>query len=158
MDVEKASLCNCVVNFLLQENYLLTAFELLHELLEDGRESQALRLKEFFADTDMFPPDQMFRLHNLRETSDQGTVGIPFELALWLYIVCAHNGSSLILTALFANVTFADPQSLLEEKEAAEEKAAISEYELRLAQEDITKLKIELGKRVEASSSVNLDG
>jgi hypothetical protein len=40
----------------------------------------------------------------------------------------------------------ADPQSLLEEKEAAVEKLAISDYELRLAQEDISKLKSELQK------------
>lgn len=46
--MEQASLCNCVVNFLLEENYLLTAFELLHELLEDGREGHATRLIEFF--------------------------------------------------------------------------------------------------------------
>ncbi|KAA0031914.1 lisH domain and HEAT repeat-containing protein KIAA1468-like protein [Cucumis melo var. makuwa] len=83
MDVERSSLCNCVVNFLLEENYVLTAFELLHELLDDG---------------------------------------------------------------------LADPQSLLEEKEAIEEKLAISEYELRLAQEDISKLKIELQKKNEAHS------
>lgn len=43
----------------------------------------------------------------------------------------------------------ADPQSLLEEKEAIEEKLAISEYELRLAQEDILKYKAELQKKTE---------
>lgn len=43
----------------------------------------------------------------------------------------------------------ADPQSLLEEKEVAEEKLAISDYELRLAQEDISKLKSELQKKTE---------
>lgn len=43
----------------------------------------------------------------------------------------------------------ADPQSLLVEKEAAEEKLAISDYELRLAQEDISKLKTELQKKTE---------
>ncbi|KAM0957386.1 hypothetical protein TB1_024878 [Malus domestica] len=41
MDVERSSLCNCVVNFLLEENYLLTAFE----LLDDGREDHTIRLK-----------------------------------------------------------------------------------------------------------------
>lgn len=44
----------------------------------------------------------------------------------------------------------ADPQSLLEEKDAIEEKLAISEYELRLAQEDILKLKTELQKKAES--------
>lgn len=117
--MEQASLCNCVVNFLLEENYLLTAFELLHELLEDGRECHATRLKEYFADTSTFPPDQISRLHGLRVL---------------------------------------DPQNLLKEKEAADEKVAITEYELRLAQEDIMKLKTELEQRAVASSNECLDG
>ncbi|PQQ12716.1 lisH domain and HEAT repeat-containing protein isoform X1 [Prunus yedoensis var. nudiflora] len=112
MDVERSSLCNCVVNFLLEENYLLTAFELLHELLDDGRDNQAIRLKDFFANSSQFPSDQISRFNSIR---------------------------------------VADPQSLLEEKEAVEEKLAISEYELRLAQEDILKLKTELQKKVESS-------
>ena len=66
MDVERSSLCNCVVNFLLEENYLLTAFELLHELLDDGRDDQAIRLKDFFADSSQFPPDQISRFNSLR--------------------------------------------------------------------------------------------
>lgn len=44
----------------------------------------------------------------------------------------------------------ADPQSLLEEKEGLEEKLALSEYELRLAQEDILKLRTELQKKNES--------
>ncbi|KAL1162465.1 hypothetical protein V6Z11_A07G202300 [Gossypium hirsutum] len=108
MDVERSSLCNCVVNFLLEENYLLTAFELLHELLDDGRDAQAIRLKEFFSDPSHFPPDQISRYNSLRVL---------------------------------------DPQSLLEEKEAIEEKLALCEYELRLAQEDIVKLKTELQRK-----------
>ncbi|XP_062150654.1 uncharacterized protein LOC133859309 [Alnus glutinosa] len=110
MDVERSSLCNCAVNFLLEERYLLTAFELLHELLDDGRDAQAIRLKEFFSNPSQFPPDQISRFNSLR---------------------------------------VADPQSLLEEKEAIEEKLAISEYELRLAQEDILKYKAELQKKAE---------
>ncbi|OMP04717.1 hypothetical protein COLO4_09374 [Corchorus olitorius] len=108
MDVERSSLCNCVVNFLLEENYLLTAFELLQELLDDGRDAQAIRLKEFFSDPSQFPADQISRYNSLRAV---------------------------------------DPQSLLEEKEAIEEKLALSDYELRLAQEDITKLKSELQRK-----------
>ncbi|KAK1320907.1 hypothetical protein QJS10_CPA03g00594 [Acorus calamus] len=107
-EVERSSLCNCVVNFLLQENYLLTAFELLHELLDDGRDAQAIRLKEFFSDPSQFPPDQISRFNDLR---------------------------------------VADPQSLLEAKESLEEKLAISEYELRLGQEDLSRLKTELEKK-----------
>lgn len=49
----------------------------------------------------------------------------------------------------------ADPQSLLEDKEAAEEKFAISDYELRLAQEDILKLKSELQKKAENPNELN---
>ncbi|XP_010549912.1 PREDICTED: lisH domain and HEAT repeat-containing protein KIAA1468 homolog [Tarenaya hassleriana] len=108
MNAERSSLCNFVVNFLLEENYLLTAFELLHELLDDGRDAQAIRLKDFFSDPSRFPPDQISRYNSLR---------------------------------------VADPQSLLEEKEKLAEKLAISEYELRLAQEDITKLKTEVQKK-----------
>lgn len=112
MDVESSSLCNCVVNFLLEENYLLSAFELLHELLEDGRNDQAIRLKQFFSDPSRFPPDQISRFNSLR---------------------------------------VADPQSLLEEKESLEEKLAVSDYELRLAQEDIHKLKAELQRKFESN-------
>lgn len=43
--------------------------------------------------------------------------------------------------------TVADPQSLLEEKEALEEKLALCEYEFRLSQEDIVQLKTELQKK-----------
>ncbi|XP_057947736.1 uncharacterized protein LOC131143450 [Malania oleifera] len=118
MDVERSSLCNCVVNFLLEENYLLSAFELLHELLDDGRDAQAIRLKEFFSDQSHFPSDQISRFNSLR---------------------------------------VADPQSLLEEKESIEEKMAITEYELRLAQEDVLKLRTELQKKTESSQD-ELDG
>ncbi|XVE72125.1 hypothetical protein DITRI_Ditri11bG0013400 [Diplodiscus trichospermus] len=110
MDVERSSLCNCVVNFLLEENYLLTAFELLQELLDDGRDAQAIRLKEFFSDPSHFPADQISRYNSLR---------------------------------------IVDPQSLLEEKEAIEEKLALSDYELRLAQEDIMKLKTDLQRKAD---------
>ncbi|PNY09110.1 lisH domain and HEAT repeat-containing protein KIAA1468, partial [Trifolium pratense] len=122
MDVDKSSLCNCVVNFLLQENYVLTAFELLHELLDDGHDDQAIRLKQFFSDHSLFPPDQISRLNSLK---------------------------------------VADPQSLLEEKETAVEKLAISDYELRLALEDISKLKSELQKKTEnlnETSATQLSG
>ncbi|KAK6125431.1 hypothetical protein DH2020_040825 [Rehmannia glutinosa] len=112
MDVERSSLCNCVVNFLLEENYLLSAFELLHELLDDGRDDQAIRLKQFFSDPTQFPPDQISRFNSLR---------------------------------------VADPQSLFEEKESMEEKLAVREYELRIAQEDILNLKEELLKKTETN-------
>jgi hypothetical protein len=56
-----ASLCNCVVNFLLEEKYHLTALELLQELQEDGRHAQALRLRSFFSDPAFFPPDLVAR-------------------------------------------------------------------------------------------------
>lgn len=45
----------------------------------------------------------------------------------------------------------ADPQSLFEEKESLEEKLAVREYELRLAQEDIVNLKTELLKKAETN-------
>ncbi|XP_065848417.1 uncharacterized protein [Euphorbia lathyris] len=112
MDVERSSLCNCVVNFLLEENYLLTAFELLHELLDDGRDDHAIRLKEFFSDPSQFPPDQISRFNSLR---------------------------------------VADPQTLLEEKEGLEEKLALTEYDLRLAQEDLSKLQMDVLRKSDLS-------
>lgn len=54
---------------------------------------------------------------------------------------------------MFVTQAVADPQSLLEEKQALEEKMAFCEYELRLAQEDITKLKTELQKKSEISAN-----
>lgn len=45
----------------------------------------------------------------------------------------------------------ADPQSFLDEKGSLEEKLAVAEYELRLAQEDILKLKSDLLKKTESS-------
>lgn len=47
------------------------------------------------------------------------------------------------------HVSVADPQSLLEEKESLEKKLAISEYDLRLAQEDLLRLKSKLQKQTE---------
>lgn len=108
-----ASLCNCVVNFLLEERYHLTALELLQELQEDGRHAHALRLRSFFSDHALFPPELVARASS------------------------APPG--------------ADPQSLLEEKIAAEEKLALTEYDLRLAKEDISRLKLELQKQQESS-------
>ncbi|KAF7036418.1 hypothetical protein CFC21_047092 [Triticum aestivum] len=114
-----ASLCNCVVNFLLEEKYHLTALELLQELQEDGRHAQALRLRSFFSDPAFFPPDLVARA----SSSPPG----------------------------------ADPQSLLEEKIAAEEKLALTEYDLRLAKEDLTCLKLELQKQQESSPDNTID-
>lgn len=52
-----------------------------------------------------------------------------------------------MLNLAFILNAVADPQSLLEEKEALEEKLALSEYELRLVKEDVTKLKTEVEKK-----------
>jgi len=49
-------------------------------------------------------------------------------------------------------LTGADPQSLLEEKVAAQERLALAEYDLRLAKEDLSLLKLELRKQNESSS------
>ena len=58
-----------------------------------------------------------------------------------------HYGITDAPTISFHVWTVADPQSLLDEKEALEEKLALSQYELRLAQEDVLKLKTELENR-----------
>jgi len=113
-DERWAALCNCVVNFLLEERYHLTALELLQELQEDGRHAHALRLRAFVSDPALFPPDLLARASS------------------------APPG--------------ADPQSLLEEKVAAQERLALAEYDLRLAKEDLSQLKLELRKQKESSS------
>ncbi|KAL0735765.1 hypothetical protein Bca4012_011975 [Brassica carinata] len=102
---------------LMEENYLLTAFELLHELLDDGRDAQTILLKEFFSDPI-----------------------IPLEVRQFFSP-----------QRLYCILAVADPQSLLEEKEALSEKLAISEYEFCLAQEDITRSKTEGQKRPDCS-------
>ncbi|CAL4956424.1 unnamed protein product [Urochloa decumbens] len=119
-DERWASLCNCVVNFLLEERYHLTALELLQELQEDGRHAHALRLRAFFSDLALFPPDLVARASS------------------------APPG--------------ADPQCLLEEKIAAQEKLALAEYDLRLAKEDLSQLKLELQKQKESSSPEDSNG
>lgn len=47
---------------------------------------------------------------------------------------------------------------MLEDKIAAEEKLAISEYELRLAQEDLEKLQSELKRMAESPAVIESDG
>ncbi|EEC70756.1 hypothetical protein OsI_02169 [Oryza sativa Indica Group] len=124
-----ASLCNCVVNFLLEERYHLTALELLQELQEDGRHAHALRLRSFFSDPALFPPDLGARA----SSAPPGVCALVLDL---------HSTDDLV---------GADPQSLLEEKIAAEEKLALTDYDLRLAREDLSRLKLELQKQKESS-------
>ena len=103
MDVERSSLCNCVVNFLLEENYLLTAFELLHELLDDGRDAHAIRLKEFFSDPSQFPPDNIARFNSLKRNSfilHLFPILLP-DLGLGLGLIYASNLPPLIPNCLF---------------------------------------------------------
>lgn len=119
MEVEHASLCNIVIKFLIDQQYLLTAFELLHELTEDGHSDWATRLQQFFADPEMFPPEEMLRLQNLQ---------------------------------------VANPQRVVEERDAAEEKATIMEYELRLAKEDVKRLLEKLDMKTESPPMLYSDG
>lgn len=71
--------------------------------------------------------------------------GVPvllYVVSVFFYFCCQHNW-------LLSCWPVADPQSLLEEREALAEKLALTEYELRLAQEDTRKLKDELLKKSE---------
>lgn len=74
-----ASLCNCVVNFLLEERYHLTALELLQELQEDGRHAHALRLRSFFSDHALFPPELVARA----SSAPPGTLHPPIPPSLF---------------------------------------------------------------------------
>jgi hypothetical protein len=66
----KDHLRNSLVDFLLRENYLLTAFELLHELQEDGlvEVEAATKLQLFFANSQMFPADELAKMQALHGT------------------------------------------------------------------------------------------
>lgn len=68
-----------------------------------------------------------------------------------LMVYWIQNVSNVLFCPLCCWKAVADPQSLLEEKEAMEEKLALTAYELRLAQEDISKLKTELQKKSDLS-------
>ncbi|CAL0317316.1 unnamed protein product [Lupinus luteus] len=111
-----SSVCNLVVKFLLEEKYLLTAFELLHELLDNGLHIHAIPLQQYFSNPNLFPPN---------------------------------------LISHFNSLPLADPQTLLHDKEAAEEKFAITNYELRLAQEDILKLQAQLHTKTDHLNKSN---
>ncbi|KAF2538102.1 hypothetical protein F2Q68_00022654 [Brassica cretica] len=50
----------------MEENCFLTAFELLHELLDYGHDAQTIRLKEFFSDPSRFSPDQISWYNSIR--------------------------------------------------------------------------------------------
>ena len=65
VSVSKEVFWKQIVEFLLQEKYNLTAFELLHELLEDGQLNAAGPLQDFFSDAEEFPPDEMMKLQTL---------------------------------------------------------------------------------------------
>jgi hypothetical protein len=63
---DKDTLRHQVVQFLLQENYVITAFELLQELLEDGQiGAPAELLQQYFADETKFPAAEMLKLQTL---------------------------------------------------------------------------------------------
>lgn len=84
MDVGRSSLYNCMVNFLPEENYFLTAFELLQEHLDDGRDAQAIRLKEFFCNPPQFPPDQITRFNSLRGINFYALLELLFNLSVFV--------------------------------------------------------------------------
>ncbi|KAK7394175.1 hypothetical protein VNO78_14696 [Psophocarpus tetragonolobus] len=111
MDVEKSSVCNCVVNFLLEEKYVLTAFELLHELLDDGRDDQAIRLKQYFSDPSLFPPDLISRL-----TSLQCSLSLTLS-TLHSFLSFTHSFSFFHFTAkISGEVSVIDEQQIQQKK------------------------------------------
>lgn len=101
---------------MLQEKYILTAFELLHEFLEDGQLLAATKLQDFFSNEEKFPPDQMLQLQSLQAL---------------------------------------ETQQLSDDKESALAKVAASEYELRLAHEDIQRLQERLEEQSLATSATS---
>jgi len=69
------------------------------------------------------------------------------SVARYLHYHCAVK----MIHSMFLLLIGADPQILLEEKIAAEEKLALVEYDLRLAKEDLSQLKLELQRQKESS-------
>ncbi|KAK9863677.1 hypothetical protein WJX84_001378 [Apatococcus fuscideae] len=101
---------NQVIQYLLANNYLLTALELLLEAQEAGREGEVESLQEYFSDHEKFPPEDIVKLG-------------PADAV--------------------------DLQRLAKQRE---ERLALVEYELRVAQED----KAELQKRLERVTEAGL--
>lgn len=145
-----------MVNFLLEENYVLTAFELLHELLDDGRHDQAIRLQQYFSNPSKFPPNQISRFNSLTRhllslSLSHFTLYFPL-LFLQNQIKSNPIQSNRVCILHFA---VADPQTLLQHKEEAEEKLAITDYELRLAQEDLSKLTTQLQTKTQCLNQLH---
>lgn len=63
---EKDAMRRDCIDFLLRENYFLTAFELLQELQEDGLADYATKLQLFFADANVFPPEEIDKIKALQ--------------------------------------------------------------------------------------------
>ncbi|KAK9855467.1 hypothetical protein WJX84_006526 [Apatococcus fuscideae] len=101
---------NQVIQYLLANNYLLTALELLLEAQEAGREGDVDSLQEYFADRDRFPPEDVVKLGP------------------------------------------ADAMDLQQLAKQREERLALLEYELRVAQED----RAEMQKRLDRVTEVGL--
>ncbi|MCO5584303.1 hypothetical protein L7F22_038227 [Adiantum nelumboides] len=78
----------------------------------------------------------------------------PFLLCLCLELVTMiQSGSSAIMSRMFAN-----PQRVVEERDAAEERATITEYELRLAKDDIKRLQQKLEMQADTLSTPYPEG
>eukprot|EP00899_Mesostigma_viride_P003241 jgi/Mesvir1/12918/Mv05937-RA.1 len=83
---------NGVATFLLEHNADLTAFELMHELIERGEEgtvaAEALqRLRRYFSDVNKFPPDEVRKFEASEEYARQKVVREKEALAQKLGVV-----------------------------------------------------------------------
>lgn len=54
-----------VVKFILDRGFKLTAFELMHELIENGQDSDATELQNYFSDIEKFPPEDLLKFNTL---------------------------------------------------------------------------------------------
>ena len=78
-----------VVQWLLANNYLMTALELLVEAQEVGREDEVEELNVFFADRDKFPPEELVKYDQNDGAHLLGTTEIPMGL-------CTHRTTDVV--------------------------------------------------------------
>ena len=79
-----------VAQWLLANNFLMSALELLVEAQEAGKESEVERLSEFFSDHAKFPPEEVAK-YSARdgESAADGQADLTNELSM--HVTCLHD-------------------------------------------------------------------
>lgn len=128
--------------YLIANNYILTALELLVEAQEAGREQDVEYLQTYFSDKSKFPPEEVAKFNPADGTFRQTLIPCPDEQGSLLQpkISCQNSCiSNQMLCSVSAAVNI---QTLARERE---EKLSLLEYELRVTREDVLELQVALG-------------